>query len=204
MLFFSFYRWFMRASVGKRFCVALLCGASLLAAKPSRAADASSFPAWMPEVGFVQIGRAQETRATVFGLIWPWEKAWRMGGGQWSGYWELALGRWSTPGVDGRDRAWVTQFGVTPVFRFRPSEGRSRWFLEAGIGLTVMSPIYRSPSKRFSTAFNFGDHLAVGRNFGENAQHELSLRYQHFSNGGVDHPNPGEDFIQLRYATSFR
>jgi len=140
----------------------------------------------------------------VFGLIWPWEQAWRMGGGRWSGYWELALGRWSTPGVDGRDRAWVTQFGVTPVFRFRPGEGRSRWFFEAGIGLTLMNPIYRSPRKRFSTAFNFGDHLAVGRNFGENAQHEVSLRFQHFSNGGVAHPNPGEDFIQLRYATTFR
>lgn len=198
MLFFSIYRWFGRASRAQRWLLLLVCLVSVLGARPSRAEGL------MPEIGFVQVGRAEETRATVFGVIWPWDKAWSMGGGQWSGYWELALGRWSTPGVDGRDRAWVTQFGVTPVFRFRPHAGASRWFFEAGIGVTVMTPIYRSPSKRFSTAFNFGDHLAVGRNFGENGRHELSLRYQHFSNGGVRHPNPGEDFIQLRYATSFR
>lgn len=198
MLFFTIYRWFGRASRAQRWLLLLVCLVSVLGARPSRAEGL------MPEVGFVQLGRAEETRATVFGVIWPWDKAWSMGGGQWSGYWELALGRWSTPGVDGRDRAWVTQFGVTPVFRFRPHAGASRWFFEAGIGVTVMTPIYRSPSKRFSTAFNFGDHLAVGRNFGENGRHELSLRYQHFSNGGVRHPNPGEDFIQLRYATSFR
>lgn len=201
MLFLSVYQWVRRASAGQRLGAALICGLSLLAAKPARAAESSG---WRPEVGFVQLGRAQETRATVFGLVWPWEKTWRMGGGQWSGYWELALGRWSTPGLDGRDRAWVTQFGITPVFRFRPRAGQSRWFFEAGVGLTVMSPIYRSPSKRFSTAFNFGDHLAIGRNFGEGGQHEVSLRYQHFSNGGVEHPNPGEDFVQLRYATTFR
>lgn len=198
MLFFTIYRWFGRASRAQRWLLLLVCLVSVLGARPSRAEGL------MPEVGFVQLGRAEETRATVFGVVWPWDKAWSMGGGQWSGYWELALGRWSTPGVDGRDRAWVTQFGVTPVFRFRPHAGASRWFFEAGIGVTVMTPIYRSPSKRFSTAFNFGDHLAVGRNFGENGRHELSLRYQHFSNGGVRHPNPGEDFIQLRYATSFR
>lgn len=198
MLFFSVYRWFGRASRAQRWLLLLVCLVSVLGARPSRAEGL------MPEIGFVQLGRSEETRATVFGVIWPWDKAWSMGGGQWSGYWELALGRWSTPGVDGRDRAWVTQFGVTPVFRFRPRAGASRWFFEAGIGVTVMTPIYRSPSKRFSTAFNFGDHLAVGRNFGENGRHELSLRYQHFSNGGVRHPNPGEDFIQLRYATSFR
>ena len=198
MLFFSIYRWFGRASRAQRWLLLLVCLVSVLGARPSRAEGLR------PEIGFVQVGRAEETRATVFGVIWPWDKAWSMGGGQWSGYWELALGRWSTPGVDGRDRAWVTQFGVTPVFRFRPHAGASRWFFEAGIGVTVMTPIYRSPSKRFSTAFNFGDHLAVGRNFGENGRHELSLRYQHFSNGGVRHPNPGEDFIQLRYATSFR
>lgn len=182
----------------------MACAAVLATvARPGHAGDEAS-PGWHPQVGFVQAGWAKETRSFTLGLVWPWQRAWRMGDGQWSGYWELALGRWSTSGVDGRDRVWVTQAAVTPVFRYRPAGGRSPWFFEAGVGLAVLSPIYRSPSKRFSTAFNFGDHLALGRNFGARGQYELSLRYQHFSNGGVKHPNPGEDFVQLRLAWSWR
>ncbi|WKB52917.1 acyloxyacyl hydrolase [Eleftheria terrae] len=172
----------------------------LLGSRPAHAAG------WTPELGFVQYGQAKsDTTAATVGLIWPWQRSWPWAGGQWSGYWEAAVGRWSTDGVNGgRDRSWVTQVGLTPVFRWRGEAGHSPWFFEGGIGLTVVTPIYRSGSKRFSTGFNFGDHLAVGRNFGDDQRHELSLRYQHFSNGGIKHPNPGEDFIQLRYAFSFR
>ena len=34
-------------------------------------------------------------------------------------------------------------------------------------------------------------------------RHELALRLQHFSNAGIKHPNPGENFVQLRYAQGF-
>ncbi|MCW7537836.1 acyloxyacyl hydrolase [Aquabacterium sp. A7-Y] len=198
MLFFSIYRWFSRASKPQRWGAAIVFLLLLAGARPSQAEG------WAPAIGFVQYGVAEDTRATTAGVIWPWRKAWSAFGGQWSGYWEAAIGRWSAPGPDGRERAWATQFGLTPVLRWRGRGGESPWFAEAGIGLTVVTPIYRSRSKRFSTGFNFGDHLAVGRNFGAQGQHELSLRYQHFSNGGIEHPNPGEDFVQLRYARSFR
>jgi lipid A 3-O-deacylase len=46
---------------------------------------------------------------------------------------------------------------------------------------------------------HFADHLAVGRRFGEGLQPEVALRVQHFSSGGIHRPNPGEDFLQLRY-----
>ena len=52
--------------------------------------------------------------------------------------------------------------------------------------------------------FNFGDHLAVGRSFGVQREHELALRVQHFSNGGIKEPNPGETFLQLRYVYRLR
>jgi Lipid A 3-O-deacylase (PagL) len=38
------------------------------------------------------------------------------------------------------------------------------------------------------------------RGFGADGEHELALRLQHFSNGGIRRPNPGETFLQLRYA----
>jgi hypothetical protein len=30
-------------------------------------------------------------------------------------------------------------------------------------------------------------------------QRELVLRVEHFSNAGIKHPNPGENYVQLRY-----
>jgi hypothetical protein len=33
--------------------------------------------------------------------------------------------------------------------------------------------------------------------------HELSLRIQHSSNAGIKEPNPGENFLLLRYAHVF-
>jgi Lipid A 3-O-deacylase (PagL) len=77
--------------------------------------------------------------------------------------------------------AWAS--GPDSVFRYRPAGGASPWFFEAGVGLTLTTSLYETDRKRFSTTFNFGDHLAVGRNFGQHSEHELSLRLRHFSNG---------------------
>ena len=59
---------------------------------------------------------------------------------------------------------------------------------------------YTTPDRGFSTRFNFVSQLGVGRSFGNDGRHELSVRVQHHSNGGIRSPNPGEDFVQLRYA----
>ena len=99
--------------------------------------------------------------------------------------------------------AWVTQLGLTPVLRYRFDGGDSPWFAEAGIGVNVLAPVYRDGDRQFSTAFNFGDHLALGRSFGAGGRQELSLRLQHFSNAGIKHPNPGINFVQLRYSVAF-
>ena len=48
-----------------------------------------------------------------------------------------------------------------------------------------------------------GDHIAIGKRFGADQQHEWSLRFQHFSNGRIKNPNPGENFLQFRYTQRF-
>jgi hypothetical protein len=103
-----------------------------------------------------------------------------------------------------RSSAWITQLGATPVLRWSMAESQSGWFVEAGIGANVLLPVYRSSDKSFSTAFNFGDHVSVGRTFGERGRHELALRAQHFSNAGIKQPNPGVNFVQLRYSWRWR
>ena len=146
----------------------------------------------------MQGGVAHDARTLVAGAAW-WS-AWRhpLAGGDAAIYWEASLGRWSSQTGGRRGSALVTQIGLTPVLRWQPAD--ERWFLEAGIGANVLLPIYRSREKRFSTVFNFGDHMAIGTHLGDAKRHELSLRLQHFSNAGIKEPNPGENFVQLRYA----
>jgi lipid A 3-O-deacylase len=156
---------------------------------------------WLPDGAFVQFGHAvNDTRTLNAGATWQWQRRWPLLGGVLGGYWDVALGHWRSPSSSGSQQAIVTQLSVTPAWRWRPGGGSSAWFAEAAIGFTAISPIYQNGDRHFSTAFNFADHIAIGRNLDARGHHELALRYEHFSNGGIRRPNPGENFWQLRYA----
>jgi lipid A 3-O-deacylase len=180
--------------------VQLLLGAALLSVVTMPAASA----ALEPSAVFAQIGVGdQQTRAYLLGADWdlPWRHQFQIG--VLSGYFEGAFGRWTTRNdVHGRDTAWPTQISVTPVLRIQPAR-LPRYFLEIGVGANYIVPVFNSGHKRFSTEFNFGDHAAIGRRFGTRHPTELAVRVEHFSNAGIDHPNPGENFIQLRYSLRF-
>jgi lipid A 3-O-deacylase len=155
-----------------------------------------------PQGAFVQGGIAEHHAYNVTaGVVWPW--SWRrdFGKTQLTGLTEGYVSHWSARGETQRQS--FIQIGVVPLVRMRLDGGRSPWFLEGGIGVSVMDPRYRSGSHEFSTAFNFVDVVGVGRNFGEGGRHELGLRINHVSNAGIKKPNPGETFLQLRYAVRF-
>lgn len=182
----------------RHYIIALVASLSFMSTG-TRAADLSA-SAISPDSLFLQAGSAeQETRAYVLGLTWDWN--WRK---QFSvftatGYFEADVGRWESERNAIDSSAWATQVGLTPVLRFSPTAA-PRWFAEIGVGANFILPLYRSRDKEFSTEFNFGDHFAVGRQFGRNHRQEIAVRIQHFSNGGIDHPNPGENFLQVRYS----
>ena len=69
------------------------------------------------------------------------------------------------------------------------------------MGLNVIAPVYHAGHKDFSTAFNFGDHLGVGWH-GSHGD-DWALRIQHYSNAGIRTPNPGVNYLQLRYQRDF-
>ncbi len=171
---------------------------SAMAADPS---VASPRPVWWPTGTFGHIGAAEATQMAVVGLTWdwPWQRVFL--GGRLGGYWEISIGRWNADSPP-QGGGWFTHLGVTPVLRWNFGAGE-RWFAELGIGANLLAPIYENDDKRFSTTFNFGDHLAIGRRFGEAAQHGLALRVQHFSNASIRKPNPGENFLQLHYSRQF-
>lgn len=120
-----------------------------------------------------------------------------------SSYWDVYLGQWRGPQANGVTRSY-TQVGALAMWRWRLSQGESRWFAEAGIGLSYLDGTYSKPGGRtFGSRLNFTERLGLGRSFGARDAHELSLSYQHHSNAGLKKPNPGEDFVQLRYAYRF-
>lgn len=174
--------------------------AAALAIAASSGAFASE-PGLRPSSVFVQGGSWTRLDSATVGLTWDWHWQHEIGRGTLTGYTEVDVGRWRTRGR--ADDHGFNQFGVTPVLRFYPVGVASGWFADAGIGANAITPMYHNDSRRFSTVFNFGDRIAIGRRFGPDQAHELSVGFEHFSNADIKKPNPGENFIQVRYAYRF-
>jgi len=170
-----------------------------------------AFGAWaaagaveMPRAMFLAEGGAtvHGSYAVTMGVSWPWQWQRHSRRGQWTGATEAFVSHWNARSPRG-GREGYTQVGIAPVLRYRFAHGRSPWFVEAGIGLSWFDSYYETNRKRFSTRFNFYDTIGVGRSFGDAREHEWSLRLTHISNAGIRKPNPGEDFVQLRYTRNF-
>ena len=169
-------------------------------APASEVADALG--ALVPASIFVQAGAADHVDTVSLGAIWPlpWQRD--VSFERLATSIEASLGQWQTHGQRHDTRPFA-QFGFTPSLRFYPDALGGNWFGEAGIGANVIAPAYHTDGKRFSTAFNFGDHVAIGREFGTGHRQEIALRVEHFSNAGIDQPNPGENFVQLRWVVRY-
>lgn len=152
----------------------------------------------LPDGVFVQFGDGHGVSTETVGAFWNLRG--ERPPSRWEIYAETSLSRWQTRGDSHPGEVGVlTQVALIPVLRYRFDEGCSPWFVEGGIGATVTSSLYRTYNKRFSTAFNFGDHAGLGYAFGPARRDELVLRAEHFSNAGIKHPNPGQNFLELRY-----
>lgn len=189
--------------VGTRAAMAALSVMSaMLWASGASAATSSAHDGAQPINAFlVQQGVGGEVSAFTLGLI---RKApWTLFGERLDLYGELSLSRWSSRAYRPTDTGTLVQLALTPVARYNSALGSVPWFVELGIGLTVTSEVYRKQDRQFSSPFNFGDHLAIGWAFGDRREHEISLRVEHFSNGNIKLPNPGENFRALRYVHWF-
>lgn len=163
---------------------ALAIAAALLAPPgPALAIDSVSFEA----------GSGTGTNMWRAGVQWEWQKRW-FTGGRWhlGGYWDAQIGRWN-----GQHELW--DFSITPVFRLQQSERSALSpYVEAAIGFHLISETRISDTRRFGSAFQFGDHIGAGARFGERGRYDLGVRVQHLSNGSLRRPNHGINFWQLR------
>lgn len=133
------------------------------------------------------------------GLVWDWDFERLRRKAALTAHTELLVNLWHADALDG-GRQRLAQWVVLPSLRMRLDRGRSPWFFEVGIGASFLSRHFETPDKNFSTRWNFYDVLGVGHTFGgPDGKHELGLRWTHTSNAGIRKPNPGQDFLQLRY-----
>ncbi|MFV0679721.1 acyloxyacyl hydrolase [Ottowia sp.] len=115
---------------------------------------------------------------------------------------EIEAGGWHVPYA--KD---IAEAGYTPMFRLqRPIGGMlggTVFFVEAGIGMRLLSHVHVSPSHTMSTAFQFSDEIGTGLQFGREGRATLGVRYQHISNANIKKPNPGMDFFTVYFGYRF-
>jgi lipid A 3-O-deacylase len=176
----------------------------LLAATAAVLAAPAAAQGLRPSAGFVQAGGGDKSvhASASVGAVWDWSWRKQALAGEFSASTELVGTLLQADRIGGGNRTYA-QIGLVPVLRYRFDQGRSPWFLEAGIGVSVMDRRLETPRKFQGSAWNFDDNLAVGRSFGARSEHELSLRWQHTSNAGIERPNPGFDLFFLRLTERF-
>lgn len=178
--------------------LAALAGALPSALAQSNAPQARTF--------YLQAGAGEHGASALgVGLTLPWRWSHALGSGAVTGHWDLYLGghRVHPNYHAGQRRMHLWAISAGPSLRWRGAQGASPWFVEVGTALMLHNRRYHSADRLFGTRYNFASHLGVGRNWGAQQQHELSLRVQHISNAGIKHPNPGENLLLLRYAQRF-
>ena len=149
----------------------------------------------------VEGGRGDGTDMFRVGVQWDWNKRW-LQGKNWhlGGYWDLAAGYWHRSSPPGFNED-LTDIGFTPVFRLQGNDLTGP-YLEAGIGFHLLSRTTLG-DKRFSTSFQFGDHIGAGLRFGPKGRYDFGYRFQHLSNAGIKRPNNGINFHQIRFQYHF-
>lgn len=164
---------------------------------------AFSTPSYAVDSASVEFATGNKTKMARIGAQWEMEKRWFQSNGTHLGaYWDLTLAQWREEqyqGVRGRSEN-ITDIGITPVFRFQ-NDSKLGPYGEIGIGAHLLSGLYDNNGRKLSTNFQFGDHLGVGYVFTNKL--DVSLKFQHFSNGGFKQPNNGVNFGVVRASYKF-
>lgn len=158
---------------------------------------------WQPDGVSTQAGfGGRGTWMTGVGVVWDWDFQRMRRKAELTAHTEFMVNHWSGRAVGG-GRQGLTQLVLLPSLRMRLARGASPWFIELGIGASWMDQEFETPRKRFGSQWNFYDMMGIGYSFGAEHHDELNLRWVHVSNAGLKSPNPGQDFIQVRYVRRF-
>ena len=156
----------------------------------------------------LEYGHSDSTNANVnlyrLSAQWDWNKKLvEMGNWNLGGYWETDAGYWQNRS-NARTHNSILELGFTPVFRIQQNRMSALSpYVEAGVGVHLLSATSISPQRQFGSSFQFGDHVGAGVRFGEKGRYDLGYRYQHLSNAGIKAPNQGINFHEVRLQYHF-
>jgi len=128
------------------------------------------------------------------GAQWDWSERWAFRVRDWHGrvYWDVNAGVWE------QAVSTIYDLGVTPVVRLEHERAHGSPYLELGIGPHMLSSLEVTPYRTFTTHLQFGSFVGAGLRFGYEERYDVGVRLQHISNAGIENPNPGINFLQLR------
>ncbi|MBO9491849.1 acyloxyacyl hydrolase [Endozoicomonas sp. G2_1] len=113
-------------------------------------------------------------------------------------YFESSINFWEYGAENNHDTNFV--LAISPVIEYPIAEYRhTPIYLEFGIGVSLLDDT-KFAGKNVGSHYQFEDRLGIKTYFGKGNRHSLGLRYFHYSNAGLQDPNPGLDFISLSYS----
>ena len=120
----------------------------------------------------------------------------------WALHWASDLSYWWARNHEGSSSS-LWEVGLTPVFTLRSAaESSMTYYVEAGIGVHLLSHT-QIDGRVLSTAFQFGELVGGGANFGDHGQYAIGIRLQHISNGCIKEPNYGLTVGEVRVSYRF-
>jgi len=154
----------------------------------------------------VQLGAGvadHDVKKLDLGLVWdPGWQWWHIGGFHFTVVGEGHVAYWHMTEADSsRPQMW--EVGVTPVFRFIKDVGWFRPYIEAGVGVRLLSHVGLTSNRSMSSSFQFADMVGVGAQFGARQNYLAGVRFQHLSNADIKTPNPGLNFSQIYVQYNF-
>lgn len=112
-------------------------------------------------------------------------------------YFESSVNFWEYGAENKHDTNFV--LAMSPVIEYPITEFNNKpVYFEFGIGFSLLDDT-QFAGKDVGSHYQFEDRIGIKTYFGDNNEHSIGLRYLHYSNAGLQDPNPGLDFISLSY-----
>jgi hypothetical protein len=160
-------------------------------------AGASSALAAEPEWG-LSLARSFDTHETDI-LKLTYRRPLADGARWWPQQLQLGASLWRVPDLGGATRRF--DVNVTPVWRTQTDfGGAAKGYVEAGLGVYLLSHTIHNDTNRLPTSLEFGSHLGAGLQL--SPQTTVGVAVQHISNAGIKQPNGGINLYML--TTSYR
>lgn len=169
------------------------------AATPAHADEPSQ---WGVQVAAGTADRHVRMNKIDLGVVWdPHLTWWEVGGWHFGLVAEGHVAYWHSPDADVHPN--IVEVGASPILRFEKSSGAIRPYVEASVGVRLITHPRIASDYTMSTGFQFADMIGVGAKFGARQQYQLGYRFQHLSNASIKRPNPGINFQQIYLQYNF-